>query len=269
MENVYTNLKKTLEICPNTNKLSYYQIMSSTKLEDDLKLESHEDALIVNYMLQVGSISRSGFSKSNIQSLKQQLGIKTFYDERELFTKVFMRDYESESKLEYKLRDDADVCDLFRTLASDELKDDLDFAHTIVSLDSKYLKAMGEFARSSFDLVNKAMDSDTSENVETFLVATKDAQKNTGLVIKYLKKKRENNGYLNISEVYETIFKKDEDGNFVDGLFKNNVQAAWLSDNNFLAMLMQVDGGFVNYITEGKISLVPPSDKPKQIVKTD
>lgn len=269
MGNVYTNLKKTLEICPNNNKLSYYQIMSPTKLEDDLKLGSCEEALLVNYTLQVGSINRSGISKSNIQGLKQQLGIKTIYDERELFTKVFMRDYESKNNPAYCLRDNVDVCDLFQALASDELKDDLDFADTIVSLDSKYLKAMGEVARSSFEIVSKAMDFDTSKDVETFLHATGDALRNTGLVIKYLKKKRENNGYLNISEVYETVFKRDSDGNFVDSLFKNNVQATWLSDNNFLALLMQTDSGFVNYITEGKISLGTPSDKPKQMVKAD
>lgn len=269
MGNVYTNLKKTLEICPNTNKLSYYQIMSPTKLEDDLKLESYEDALLVNYLLQVGSINRSGFNKNSIQRLKQQLGIKTFYDERELFTKVFMRDYESKNKPEYRLRDDADVCELFRTLASDELKNNLDFARTIISLDSKYLRAMGEVARSSFEIVNKAMDFDTSKDVETFLCATDTALENSDLAIKYLKKKRENNGYLNISEVYETVFKKDSDGNFVDCLFKNNVQAIWLSDSDFLAKLMKVDSDFVGYITEGKIALTTPSDKPKQMVKAD
>ena len=59
---------------------------------------------------------------------------------------------------------------------------------------------------------------------------------------------------MSVNEIYKTIFKKDENDNFPNTIFKNNVQNKWL-DNNFLAGLAKLHIDFVKYIIDGKISI--------------
>ena len=84
----------------------------------------------------------------------------------------------------------------------------------------------------------------------------------SSIALSYFQKRKENNSFLKAYEVYNTIFKKDENDNFPNEIFSNNVQNKWL-DNNFLAGLAKLNIDFIEYIVDGKISLTPDSVRKK------
>ena len=261
--NIYENLKKVLSIGVEDNKLVYYQAMTSRVLENDLEYKNLEEGL-VSYLSNLEAVSSSGYDKNNIAQFKKKLGITNIYEERNFFTKLFMRDYESKNNENYCLRNGIDIISIFHHFASDELKDDLEFSTTIVTLDGKYLKGMSEKVRSNREIVSVAVKNDTSKEIDSFIYSCGDALKDSTIALSYFQKKKENNTFLNAYEVYTTIFKKDEKGNFPTEVFFNNVQNQWL-DNEFLAGLAKLNIDFIQYIVDGKISV---SQKHSLLVKS-
>ena len=259
--NIYENLKKVLCIGIKDNKLKHYQAMTSRTLEDDLKYKNKEESLVSSLSTLVG-FTNSGYDKKKIAEFKKNLGITNIYDERNFFTKLFMRDYESKNNESYCFRNGIDVRNLFRYFASEKLKSDLEFAKTIVTLDGKYLKGMSEEVRSNKEIVSIAVKNDTSKDIDSFINSCGDALEDSSIALSYFQKRKENNSFLKAYEVYNTIFKKDENDNFPNEIFSNNVQNKWL-DNNFLAGLAKLNIDFIEYIVDGKISLTPDSVRKK------
>ncbi len=262
---IYDNLKTLLKIDIKEDKLKFYEAVANKKLDDDLKFIGIEEGL-VNYFETLELGNRSNISKKHTKEIKSSLGLKTIYEERTLFTKLFMRDYQSKINSLYALKEHVDICDLFRDFSSDELKEDLDFAKTIISLDGKYLSGMSDVIKNNKEIVSKAIDSDTSKDITSFVSAGIIPKKDSNIAIKYFKKIKENNKYISPVDTYNNIFKKDENNNFPTNIFKNNEQASWLEDNNLIVTLASLDYGFVKYITEGKIS-IEEANSNKKLVK--
>lgn len=252
-DSIYESLKKVLSVESEDNKLKQYQEITSRTLESDLKYKNNEESLVSSLSTLV-SFTSSGFDKKKIVEFKKNLGITNIYEEREFFTKLFMRDYVSKNNESYSFRNGIDIRNIFCYFASSELKNDLDFAKTIVTLDGKYLKGMSEEVRSNKEIVYIAVKNDTSQDIDSFINACGDALEDSVIALSYFQKKKENNSYLKVNEIYKNIFKKDENDNFPNTIFKNNVQNKWL-DNNFLAGLAKLHIDFIKYIIEGKISI--------------
>lgn len=262
---IYDNLKTLLKIDIKEDKLKFYEAVANKKLDDDLKFIGIEESL-VNYFETLELGNRSNISKKHTKEIKSSLGLKTIYEERTLFTKLFMRDYQSKINSLYALKEHVDICDLFRDFSSDELKEDLDFAKTIITLDGKYLSGMSAIVKNNKEIVSNAIDNDTSKDITSFVSAGNIPKKDSNLAIKYFKKIKENNKYISPVDTYNNIFKKDENNNFPTNIFKNNEQASWLEDNNLIVTLASLDYGFVKYITEGKIS-IEEANSNKKLVK--
>lgn len=252
-DSIYESLKKVLSVEIEDNKFEYYQAVTSRTLESDLKYKNNEESLVSSLSTLV-SFTSSGYDKKKIAEFKKNLGITNIYEERDFFTKLFMRDYVSKNNESYCFRKGIDIRNIFCHFASSELKSDLDFAKTIVTLDGKYLKGMSEEVRSNKEIVYIAVKNDTSKDIDSFINACGNALEDSFIALSYFQKKKENNSYLSVNEIYKTIFKKDENDNFPNTIFKNNVQNKWL-DNNFLAGLAKLHIDFVKYIIDGKISI--------------
>lgn len=263
---IYANLKEVLKIGISEKKLSYYKAMTDKYLEDDLAYKNYEEGL-VSYFSNLEKKGNSLYGNVDSELIKIKLGITNIYEERNFFAKLFMRDYESKYSKSYKLEDGVDVRDIFRDFASDELKSDVDFAVTVSTLDGKYLSAMNEDIRSNQEIVCNAINNDTSKDVDSFLSASGDALKNPDIAIMFFNKKKEQDLYLSATETYKKVFQRDENGNFADDIFKNNVQSYWLSDSKFIVDLAKLNIYFIPYIVEGKISTTSPSEKKTTAVK--
>lgn len=258
---IYENLKKVLSIGVKDNKLAYYQAMTERRLEDDLEYKNHEEGL-VSYLSNLEAVSNSGYDKRNINQIKKSLGIDNVYDERDFFTKLFMRDYESRYNESCCFRKGIDIRNIFFHFASDELKNDLEFSKTIVTLEGKYLSGMSEETKSNKEIVTIAIENDTSKEIDSFISSCGEALKDSKIAISYFQKKKENNTFLSAYDVYESIFKKDKNGNFPSTIFGDNVQNKWLEDNVFLAELGKLNRDFIQYIIDGKISISSSNLEP-------
>lgn len=259
MSNLYENLVKVLKIGIFND--TYYQAMTQSRLEEDLEYKNLEEGLVA-YLFNLENANISGYNKKNIYDIKNRLGITNIYEEKNFFTKLFVRDFLSSSNSEYEFREGIDIRSIYKHFASDELKKDLSFAEAIVTLNGKYITGMSEQVRSNENLMLIAIKHDYSKEVESFLSAKGEALISSKNALEYFKRKKDNS-YLSLFQIYEDIFKKDENDNFPNTLFQNNVQNYWLMDSDFLTGLAKLDVGFINYIVEGKISLTPDSVRKK------
>lgn len=264
---LFNNLKTVLSTSLLTeHKLNDYDMLINSKLENDLEYNNFEEGL-TNYFLNMNQEDNFCIDKKVIQKIKESLKVSTIEEEKEYFTKLFMRDYQSRYNDRYKISDTHDMSTIFRNFASEELKNDEIFTEVILKLDGKYLKGMNDNVRSSKEMVFLAIDNDTSEKVYSFVCALEPAQTDYQLALKYLKKLKENNAFVTINSLYENIFKKNMVGNFTDKIFKNNVQNKWLSNKQFMIELIQFNPGFVSYIVDGKISMIEIDNSRKELKK--
>lgn len=265
MSRLYNNLKLNLEAVDfkNTNnvvknKLEFYHLLMTTELDDDIKYSDTKEEALVNQFCNLEATYRSRIGKEANEILKTSLGINNLDDEKNLFAKIFIRDYLASTNNDENLalKDNLNAGVLFYDFASEELQNNKDFAKTILSLDGRYMPYMSEEVRNNSSLMSIAINNDTTEEVESFTRCDSNLLRDSKMAGLYLEKSKKNKGYkFNATNVYETIFKKDENELYTTKVFENQVQADWLQDEEFLVDVAKLDNGFIKYIVEGKISL--------------
>lgn len=272
-KNIYDNLKEVLKQDIDNNKLYYYNsVCNNCNLDDDLQYKNLEEK-ILGYLIVIEQLSISNYG---IETNKTKFGIKIMHDlgisniqeEKQFFTKLFMRDYQSKFNSKYEIGNNIKISKLYQRFASEKLKRDFEFNSTIINLDGKYIQGMSEDIKNNSNIVEFAIRNDSSINVKSFLSATKENLANPKLALLYFNKLKQNNSKFSAINIYKTIFEKNKEGNFPDVIFQGNVQNEWLKDNNFLAGIAQLDRNFVPFITSGKLSLVSDCNETNQKTKS-
>lgn len=271
--------------CNKENKLLYYDQISNTTLEEDITFTAKENAILSDFCeLEIYKASILGKNaKENIRSIYHF----SIEEEKEFFTKLFVRDYlsEKENRKELLLVDYLSETKLFSTVAleeaenrlsalqlfkdfaSPELKNDKDFAKVILQLDGTYILAMGEIIKNSPTIMEVAIKNDKTPTIESFINSNSKLLINSDLAIAYFKKLKENNNMLTDS-IYENIFKQ-ENGEYPKTVFKHNEQSSWMEDLNFLSRLAKISNGFRDLISSGDIGPLNSQDKAKQYSKNN
>lgn len=271
--------------CNKENKLLYYDQISNTTLEEDITFTAKENAILSDFCeLEIYKASILGKNaKENIRSIYHF----SIEEEKEFFTKLFVRDYLSEKENRKELLlvdylsetklfstvalDEAEnrlsALQLFKDFASPELKNDKDFAKVILQLDGTYILAMGDIVKDSPTIMEVAIKNDKTPTIESFINSNSKLLTNSDLAIAYFKKLKENNNMLTDS-IYENIFKQ-ENGEYPKTVFKHNEQSSWMEDSNFLPRLAKISNGFTDLISSGEIGPLSSKDKAKQYIKNN
>lgn len=258
--NLYDDLKSVIELISDKDRLSFFETAADESLDNALAYSDMEEGL-VNYMSNMELGNKANIGVHNVNLIKESLGITTVNEEKNFFTKLFMRDYQSNYDEKYKFKKEINISKVFNDFASEELREDKEFIRVVLMLDGKYLESMNNNIRNDFELVKLAIKNDSTTDIISFKSASDDLRKNSLLATKYFQKLKSNNQFVSVNEVYENIFKKDSEGNFSKDIFKNNEQNEWLKDNEFLIFLIELNYDFLNYITDGKISLTKEDGK--------
>ena len=230
-------------------RLKYYNLICDSTLEEDIKLTEREKEYINNLVSSEGNY--------NIY----------FEREKEIFTKLLVSDYLRKNGYS-NIDGDIDSVELFDKYASSKLKNDKDFANVIIGLDGSYISIMGEKIRNNRDMMTKAISSDSSSDVSSFVNTNSRLKSDSVTAILYFRKlKDKKQDKFSPEDIYDKVFKKI-DGKFVDYYFKENEQSSWLDDPNFLKELIKIDSDFVDYIVDFRISKLNMSkSSPKLKVK--
>lgn len=255
----------------NENKLKYYDLICDTTLEEDIKFSDskhEEDVLKYLYMLEHTNKPIIGDNIGDM--LREKLGL--YYErEKHFFTKLFVREYliEKEDRKDLIVDDEIDTFTLFKDFASDELKNDKQFAEVILQLDGRYIQAMSENIQNNKKLMGLAIKNDLSSDVESFSNCSGKIKRNPTMAILYFKRLKENKQKdFSVDEIYEKIFKQ-ENYKYNDSIFKDNEQSSWIEGIDFLSSLAKVDDKFIDYISSGKISQLADSNNRKVMKKAN
>lgn len=258
--------KKSEFLNKSLNKLKYYNVITDTTLEEDITFNQHEQHVLDCYMdLEFNSKSLVG--KNISDNIRSKLNI-FLEEEKDLFTKLFVRDYliNQTNNKDLELANSLDAVTLFKDFASMSLKNDKEFAKVIIELDGSYIKVMGESIRNNKQIMNDAINNDFTYRVDSFITSYSDLYKDSDTFINYLKRLKFNQkDDFSPNKVYEDIFLK-KDNKYVTNVFKNNEQEHFLDDPLFLESLVKIDSRFSDFIIDGRISKIS-EDNPKIIVK--
>lgn len=271
--------------CSKENKLLYYNEITNTSLEEDILFNKREKNIINNFCEL--EIYRSSLIGNNIaENIRSNFNLSV-ESEKELFTKLFVRDYLSKTDNRTSLllenylveeglfahvaingmKEELTSIKLFTDFASPELKNDKEFAKVILELDGSFIISMGQNVRNSASIMEIAMNNDSTSNVESFTKSNSKLLRNVDFALLYLKQMKKNQGEsFSVEQVYEEVFKQ-EDGKYVTTIFENNEQSSWMEDPSFLPRLTKIDSKFVEMICEGKIAPLSMDLKNRQIVK--
>lgn len=270
--------------CNKENKLMYYDEIINTSLEEDILFNKIEQK-VINCFCELEIYRSSLIGKNIANNIRSSFNI-SMEMEKELFTKLFVRDYLAKQEkrsdlllINYlssnklfsnvtieEIKDSLSAIKLFKDFASPELKNDKNFCKVILELDGSYITSMGESVRNSASIMKTAISNDETYDVISFANSNSRLQNNSDLAILYLKKLKENRGRnFSAERVYKTIFQQNE-GKYPTKIFKNNEQSSWLDDSRFLPQLAKIDSKFTDYIASGLISPFY-EDRPKKQVK--
>lgn len=271
--------------CSKENKLLYYNDITNTSLEEDI-LFSNREQKVINSFCELEIYRKSLIGNNIAENIRSNFNL-SFEREKELFTKLFVRDYlvQKENKKDLLLssylankelfssvaleerKEELTAIKLFEDFASPELKNDKEFARVILELDGSYIISMESNVRNSAKIMEIAMNNDDTRDVESFINSNSKLLKNSDFAIQYFKKVKANQKEkFSADQVYEEVFKQ-EDGKYVTTIFENNEQSSWMEDSNFLPRLAKIDSKFVEMISEGKIAPLSRDFKNRQIVK--
>lgn len=272
--------------CSKENKLLYYNdISSDSTLEEDIALNSLEKN-VVNSFCEL-EIYKSSLIGNNVAGqIRRNFGLSV-EKEKELFTKLLVRDYlvQKENRIDLslanylsteKLFSDVAINDqkerlmgikLFEDFASIDVKNDKEFAKVILQLEGSYITSMGEIVKKNANLMEIAINNDTTKDVVSFSNPNSKLKTDSELAILFFQKMKENQGKeFSADKIYKTIFKQEE-GNYVNTIFKNNEQSLWIQDPKFLPKLAKIDSEFVDFISDGKIAPLDSNLNHKTMIK--
>lgn len=290
---LFVNLDLIIELlgyniheCSKDNKLLYYDDISNTTLKEDITFDSREKQ-IINSFCEL-EIYKSSLIGNNVAGkIRSNFGLSV-EREKELFTKLFVRDYlvKKENRTDLSLenylssnqlfanvrineiKDKLTGIKLFEDFASIDLKNDKEFAKVILQLDGSYITAMGERVRNSTSAMEVAIKNDETKEVISFASSNTKLSDNAEFAILYFKKMQQNQGKeFSPEKVYEDVFKQ-ENGKYPKTIFKNDEQSSWMKDSIFLPGLAKISNQFVNLIANGDISPLSDSDNKKMVKST-
>lgn len=271
--------------CSKENKLLYYNEIANTSLEEDILFGNKEEK-VINSFCELEIYGQSLIGNNVAKNIRSNYYF-SLENEKELFTKLFVRDYlaKKENRMDLILsnyltnkelfssvvleekKDELTAIKLFEDFASPELKNDKEFAKVILELDGSYIVSMGQNVRNSASIMEIAMNNDDTRNVESFTKSNSKLLKDSDFALLYFKEMKNNQGKdFSIDEVYETVFKQ-EDGKYVTTIFENEEQSIWIEDPSFLTRLAKIDYRFLELICEGKIAPLSSDSENKQIIK--
>mgnify|MGYP003290140671 CR=1 FL=1 len=267
------------------NRLVYYNDVSATTLDDDIKFNTRE-SYIVNEFAEV-EVYKSNYKKEKIaESIREHYHLSK-EEERELFTKLFVREYlcKKEKNVNLSLTnylsqnkmfssaalfnslDKLNASTFFEDFASDELKNDRNFAKAILQLDGSYILCMGQKIKNSEEMMRLAISNDETPDVISFSKSNSMLLSDSKVALAYFSKLEKNQGSkFSADTVYEKIFKQ-ENGAYPKTVFKDDEQSAWMRDPFFLPRLCQFNVKYQNLIENGDISPLGNKDS-KVMVKT-
>lgn len=264
------------------SKLKFYEAMFwGSNLESDLKFQNSKQEALINQFCNMGPASKLSLGESAIAEFRNALGI-TYEDEKEMFTKVFVRDYlkNTEERNDLGLKDGYSAGEIFQNFASEKLREDKDFVTTMLKLDGRNLPFMNVEFQNDVEIVEMSIKSDTSNEVDSFTKINSSLKHNPYLAVEFIKKYQYNqstwrkaNKALKYNPshateilreyqykqdliertIYDKLFQKDDKGNYPKDIFKNDEQLSWISDSNFVKEILIVMPEFVRHITEGNL----------------
>lgn len=257
---LYVNVDLILEllnanILPNesNNRLSYYNLICESDLIEDIKFTKKEKDIITSF--------GNGIKENESIHIEK---------EKELFTKIFVGNYLLKNKY-IEIEDDEDLYmkpELFSLFATNSLKTDKSFAKTILQLDGTYIKYMGNKIKNNRAMMNFAIENDETKDVESFVFSDSDLKFDSEIALNYFKRLKINKkDNYSTEETYENIFKKaDEDQIFSREIFSKGEQLSWLNNPIFLKQLIKIDDGFIDYVSDGRISKVTDGNKDYKVL---
>lgn len=245
MELLYEKLKKLVEETElgNKNKLDSYEQINGTSLFKDIKyLGSLEE-------FWVGSFCQKEIDYIEGKNPRKKVTTNiTFSKERNIFTKIFIRDYLKNTGKRYDLclPNNLSAAVLFRDFASGELKADKEFVSTIIKLDGRYLPYMDNQYHEDYSIFKTALITDTSMYMESFLKCNTKLRRNPSFALLFFKGLINNNNNLSADTICRIflakgLLEKDEieynsvpfinKDNSPNVFVKINGKIEWIGDN--------------------------------------
>lgn len=238
------------------SKLEFYSIMfQNSDLERDLKFSNSKQEALINQFCNMGIKARLSLAESAIAEFRNALGI-TYDDEKEMFTKIFIRDYlkNTEERNDLGLKDGYSAGEIFKNFASEKLRKDKEFVTIILKLDGRNLPFMNIEFQNDVELLELSIKSDTSKDVDSFTKMDTPLKHNPYLAVEFIKKYKYNKNASGI-KIYNELFKKDENGNYPREIFKDNEQLSWISNTNFVKEILNIVPEFTTHILEGGLQV--------------
>ena len=261
------------------NKLKYYDLIANTNLEDDITFNSFEIE-ILNKLCEL-EITNNFLIDDNSCDFGIDLS-RSYEMERELFTKLFVREYlnQKEQRTDLLLANTLDLKNniskevlennltgikLFKDFASVSLKNSKEFSKVILELDGSYIVYMGDCIRNCSNLMEIAINNDRTKEVVSFSKSNSTLLHDPLFAILYLKKMKENQEQeFSVKKIYEEIFIQ-ENGEYTKKIFKNCEQSSWINDYRFLPKLAKISPNFEKLIENGDIGLISEVNSVQKI----
>ena len=150
--------------------------------------------------------------------------------------------------------------DLLSHVFRNDLRSDVDFAKTILSINGKFLSFFDESITTDPKMVGLSIINDKTDYLKSFMdtiTSNNDVIKDYKVGLSFISKGLQIMDN-NVDALYEEVFEKNFHEPFTAGLAWNNddvILYDWLSNVKFVRELMTINEDFVDYITtDGKIA---------------
>lgn len=150
--------------------------------------------------------------------------------------------------------------DLLSHVFRNDLRSDVDFAKTILSINGKFLSFFDESITTDPKMVGLSIINDKTDYLKSFMdtiTSNNDVIKDYKVGLSFISKGLQTMDN-NVDALYEEVFEKKFHEPFTAGLAWNNdgvILYDWLSNVKFVRELMTINEDFVDYITtDGKIA---------------
>lgn len=190
------------------HKLELYDSITNSSLMMDIKFTGEkESSLVYKYCeKELEYMISEDKDKSIIEEFKQTVK-HSLIKEKSIFTKLFVRDYLTNvAKIPgLGLKNTLTAGILFRDFASEKLKKDKDFALNMLKLDGRVLPYMDASFKNNAEIINLALETDTSPLMESFLKCNSNFRKNPHFALKFFEGLRRNNKNMSVDTICKTF----------------------------------------------------------------
>lgn len=206
---LYEKLKKVLNATSTCNRkenfIDLFERITGDELVDSIQYSGSLEKFFVDE-----------FCKYEKESIEKKIPIKKgnsnipLNKEKNIFAKLFIRDYIKNVGLRYDLciPYNLSATVLFRDFASEELKSDREFVETILKLDGRFLSYMNSEFKNDPNLFEIALQTDTSKYMESFLKTKSELRKNPNLALLFFKGLVTNNNTLSADTICRVFLAK-------------------------------------------------------------